>query len=196
MTELDATDLEILRLLIEDARRPFSDIAEQVDLSPPTVSDRIDRLNELGVIQRFTLDVDRSALSGGVTILGELHVRPGSVETIREEIASLSVVEHIFVTADAQITFTATVPEREIRDVLLNRFDDAALLEFDISLLVDESWNPQPPDVSLALTCDECGNTVTSEGESVMLGNRRYHFCCPTCLGRFERRYNELSEAA
>lgn len=196
VTELDATDLAIVRLLIEDARRPYSDIAEAVDLSPPTVSDRIDRLLELGVIQRFTADVDRTTLSGGISILGELEVRPETVEATRDAIASIPVVEHVFVTADARIVFTATVIERDVRATLLERIDESAIVSLDVRVLVDESWNPQPPEVSLALTCDECGNTVTSEGESALLGDRRYHFCCPTCRARFEQRYDELSDAA
>lgn len=57
---LDEIDLEIVRLLADDARRPFNDIADRVGLSPPAVSDRVDRLREQGVIQRFTIDIDRS----------------------------------------------------------------------------------------------------------------------------------------
>lgn len=66
MRDLDETDIEILELLLSDARRPWSGIAEIVDLSPPAVSDRVARLQELGIIRRFTLDVDRSQLSEGV----------------------------------------------------------------------------------------------------------------------------------
>jgi DNA-binding Lrp family transcriptional regulator len=58
MRDLDETDLEILSLLAEDARRPFSEIGERVGLSGPAVSDRVTRLEETGVIQGFTVDVD------------------------------------------------------------------------------------------------------------------------------------------
>ena len=60
--DLDKIDLEIVRLLSEDARRPFSDIAEHVGLSPPAVSDRVDRLQEQGIIRQFTVDIDRQKL--------------------------------------------------------------------------------------------------------------------------------------
>ena len=193
MSQLDETDLEILRLLIEDARRPYSDVAERVDLSPPTVSDRIDRLVELGVIERFTADVNRSALSGGTSVLVEIRARPGRVKEIMDVLETEAVVEHIYVTVDARVTFTATIDEPDIRETVFSGIDDA-IDEFDVRLLADESWNPVPPDVSLVLTCDECGNTVTSEGESALIGGKRYHFCCPSCQSRFETRYDELSE--
>ncbi|MFC6725497.1 Lrp/AsnC family transcriptional regulator, partial [Halobium palmae] len=60
MRDLDDTDREILRLLLANARRPYSDIAEHVGLSAPAVSDRVERLQELGVVRGFTLDLDRS----------------------------------------------------------------------------------------------------------------------------------------
>ncbi len=51
MRNLDETDLEILELLTEDARRPYKEIAEQVGLTPPAVSDRTSRLEDQGIIQ-------------------------------------------------------------------------------------------------------------------------------------------------
>lgn len=192
MSQLDETDLEILRLLIEDARRPYSDVAERVDLSPPTVSDRIDRLVELGVIERFTADVNRSALSGGISVLVEIQARPKHVDEVRRALETETVVEHIFVTADARVTFTATIDDPNIHETVLSGVDDA-IEGYDVRLLADQSWNPVPPDVTLALSCDECGNTVTSEGESALIDGKRYHFCCSSCQSRFETRYEELS---
>lgn len=51
MSKLDQKDIEILQLLQEDARRPYSEIANKVDLSPPTISDRVERLKEHGVVK-------------------------------------------------------------------------------------------------------------------------------------------------
>jgi len=47
MRDLDETDMEILSLLAENARRSFSAIGEEVGLSgPAVVSDRVTRLQE------------------------------------------------------------------------------------------------------------------------------------------------------
>ena len=47
MRGLDETDEEILDILLDDGRKPYSEIAEAVGLSAPAVSDRIDRLREI-----------------------------------------------------------------------------------------------------------------------------------------------------
>ncbi|HET6535555.1 MAG TPA: Lrp/AsnC family transcriptional regulator [Sphingomicrobium sp.] len=56
--DLDNVDRQILALLEEDARRPNSEIARIVDLSPVTVAERIGRLRDIGVISKFTIKVD------------------------------------------------------------------------------------------------------------------------------------------
>lgn len=196
MRELDETDLEILQLLVADARRPYNEIAEAVGLSPPTVSDRIDRLQELGVVRQFTVDVDRSLLSEGVAVLVDLHVEPGRVAEVREDVETIDGVEHLFVTADGHVIFHARLRDGAVEPLLSETLDADAVREYDVHLLADSSWYPQPREVEFALECDECGNTVTSEGESARIDGDLYQFCCPSCRGRFEEQYEELKEAA
>ena len=101
MRDLDETDLEILRLLLDDARRPYSDIADVVDLSPPAVSDRVSRLREAGVVRRFTLDLDRTQFHGGTPVLVDLDLdvdSVASVSAVREALLDAGPVEHVFTT--------------------------------------------------------------------------------------------------
>ena len=84
MRGLDDTDREILRILTENGRRSYSDIADAVGLSPPAVSDRVDRLQELGVIRRFTVDIDRDLLREGTAALVTVRASPGAGERVRD----------------------------------------------------------------------------------------------------------------
>ncbi|WP_181684626.1 AsnC family transcriptional regulator [Halorhabdus salina] len=195
MRGLDDTDREILRLLLEDARRPYSDIAETVDLSAPAVSDRVERLQEIGLIDRFTLDVDRSMLREGTPVLIELTPRPDATE-VSGSLAEASAVEHVFQTADGTVLVVAHVDRRNVREFLGEQLDLTALEAIDVQMLADSQWTPQLGTGELAPACAECGNTVTSEGETATLGGDVYHFCCPSCEDTFVNRYEELAEGA
>jgi DNA-binding Lrp family transcriptional regulator len=196
MRDLDDTDREILRLLLADARRPYSDIAERVDLSPPAVSDRVDRLRDLGIIERFTLDLDRSKLRAGTPVLVDLTVDPGAVESVVAAIEGTEAVEHVFRTADARVVFTAVVDGADVTDVLGTSVDPGAIREYEVDLLADSAWQPSLGEVELAGECAECGNTVTSEGETATLDGKRYEFCCPSCRSSFVEQYETLRENA
>lgn len=194
--ELDDVDREILRLLLADGRRSYADIADHVDRSPPAVSDRIDRLTELGVIRSFTVDLDRSQLLTGIEVLVELSVAPGEVGTVRDEIRDLPGVEHVFETAGGRLVTTMTVPDGDVASYLAGSIDLASVRELDVNLLADATWDPTLGDVALGLTCAECDNTVTSEGVTATVGGDRYEFCCPSCRERFVDRYERLEADA
>ena len=195
MRDLDDTDRTIIRLLLANARRPYSDIADHVDLSPPAVADRIDRLETLGVIEGFTLDLDSSMLRDGVEALVDLAVDPGRTGAVADSLRDREAVEHQYVTADARVVVHATLGPDGV-DGLLEGVDTDHLREIDVSLLSDASWTPRIGEAQLAVDCDECGNAVTSEGESAVIDGTRYHFCCGSCLANFEERFERLQEGA
>lgn len=195
MRGLDDTDREILRLLLADARRPFSDIADRVDLSAPAVSDRVERLREMGLIRRFTLDVDRSMLRSGVPVLVELTVQPDE-HGVAAQLGETDGVEHVFETADGTVVCSMTVPDGEVRPVLAESIDLSAVESLDVSLLAGQAWRPGLGEADLAAECAECGNTVTSEGESATLGGTVYQFCCPNCKAAFVDQYERFKEGA
>mgnify|MGYP006271975429 FL=1 len=196
MRDLDETDRELLRLLLEDGRRPYSELADEVGLSAPAVSDRIDRLRELGVVERFTVDIDRSRLRDGVRVAVTLGVTPGETAAVREALASVDGVEHVFATADSRLFVVASVPDGDVERHLTAAFDTGAIEDVSVAPLVAADWHPALGEATLGLECAECGNTVTSEGVTATLDGERYEFCCGSCEARFVERYEELKEGA
>lgn len=196
MSTLDETDVRILELLVEDARRPYSDIADAVDLSPPAVSDRIDRLRESGVIRGFTLDLDRSQLRAGVPVLVTLEPPADAVDDVREAVAGAESVEHVFVTAEGDVVFHARFRADAVREQLGRLVDLSAVDDHEIRVVSDAEWTPTVGGSEFALSCAECGNTVTSEGRTERFDGDQYHFCCPSCLAQFRERYDRFEADA
>jgi len=196
MRDLDDTDRRILGLLLDDARRSWRDIADVVDLSPPAVADRVDRLDDLGVIRGFTVDIDRSKLRAGVPVLVTVTMTPGAATAASESLSGADAVEHVFTTAEEGVVFTATVEQGDVLSLLGSTLVMDDVREYDVSLLGDRSWNPSVAEAELALSCDECGNTVTAEGETRELDGETYHFCCESCEASFVEMYEDLRDGA
>lgn len=196
MRTLDETDIRILSLLMKDARQPYSDIAQEVELSPPAVSDRIDRLQESGVIRRFTVDIDRSKLRTGVSVFVTVSIRPDVLEDVRSTLRAADSVEHVFTTAGSELLFTARFESTSIRESVLELLDGDEIEGYDVRLLSDTEWVPTVGGTEFALTCAECGNTVTEEGVVTRIDGTVYHFCCPSCEQRFTEAYEELQSRA
>jgi DNA-binding Lrp family transcriptional regulator len=195
MHSLDETDLEILRLLVEDARRPFREIGESVDLSPPAVSDRVSRLQEQGIIRRFTVDVDRSQLREGTPVLVRLSVAPNAVSGVRDAVADLDAVEHHYVTVEDDVLLHANAPD-DVGTWLDRILVAEGIRDVEVSLLRESHWSPTVGATDFATVCDECGNTVTSEGVTTRVGGDVKQFCCESCESRYVERYDQLSAGA
>lgn len=196
MRGLDDTDRKILRLLLDDGRRSYSEIAEAVGLSAPAVSDRIDRLEDVGLIRRFTVSLDRSLLREGTPVLVTIQAAPGSGTDLQRELQANDAVEHVFRTADDTLVCTATVPDGDVETLFADGVPVDAVRSYDVQLLAETTWTPGLDGAELAPECVECGNTVTSEGEREEFDGEVYHFCCPSCLESFSDQYERLSEGA
>ena len=198
MRDLDETDLEILELLLSNARRPYSDIAEVVGLSAPAVSDRVARLEEMGIIRRFTLDIDRSQLRGGIPVLLTLEIGPEgpTLDSLEATLGEAGAVEHVFTTAEADLVVYARVPDTDVASWLADTIDDAAVADFEVTLLAHADWTPELGATEFALSCVQCGNTVDSEGTTTRIDGELYQFCCPSCESRFIEKYDQLQRGA
>lgn len=196
MRDLDETDLEILQLLMGDARKPWAEIAEAVDLSPPAVADRVERLQETGVVRRFTVDIDRSKLREGVPVLVRIETATGIVGEVRAALREAEAVEHLFTTAERDVLCYARIPDGDVPRWLDATLEDGVVDDYAVTLLTDGEWTPTVGGTGFALSCAECGNTVTSEGTTARIGGDLYQFCCSSCESRFEARYERFEAGA
>lgn len=198
MRELDETDLEILQLLQSNARRAYSDIADVVGLSAPAVSDRVAKMQDMGVINRFTLDIDRSQLQKGIPVLLTLEVaREGpDVSALRSTLLDDGAVEHVFTSADGELIVYARVPDNDVSSWLADTVAEDAIADVEVTLLAAADWSPDLGGAEFALTCAQCENTVDSEGTAVRIDGKLYQFCCQSCEARFTEKYEQLQQGA
>ena len=81
---LDATNLEILKLLLDDPRLAMSELGRRVGMSAPAVTERVQRMQEAGVIRGARLEVDQSALGLGITAFVRVRPMPGQLQNVSE----------------------------------------------------------------------------------------------------------------
>jgi Lrp/AsnC family transcriptional regulator, leucine-responsive regulatory protein len=67
-TELDSVDHHILEVLGRNARIPNTELADEVGLTPAPCLRRVKRLEELGVIEGYSVRLNPSSLGVGLTV--------------------------------------------------------------------------------------------------------------------------------
>ena len=113
---LDAVDARIVAALADNARISVADLSRRVGLSSPSVSERLKRLEEAGVIQGYTVRLSPEAL--GLPLSAWLRIRPvpGQLHKVAEILRGLpEIVECDRITGED--CFIARAHVRSVEDL-------------------------------------------------------------------------------
>jgi Lrp/AsnC family leucine-responsive transcriptional regulator len=119
----DVTDIALLRELQGDARLSLAELGRRVGLSSPAVADRLERLEEAGVIRAYRAEVDPRALGYELAVV--LRIRPAPREL--KKVAELAqrtpeVVECHRITGDDCYLMKAHVRDVDHMEEVIDRF--------------------------------------------------------------------------
>jgi len=65
--EIDNTDLKILEILMQDAKRPYTEVARKVNVSQGTVHVRMNKMEDAGILEKTTLRINYAKLGYDIT---------------------------------------------------------------------------------------------------------------------------------
>jgi Lrp/AsnC family leucine-responsive transcriptional regulator len=86
---MDATDRRIVGELARDGRVSFAELGRRVNLSAPTVAERVQRLERQGVITGYRAELDPRALGYPLTAIVRVKPAPGQLTRIPELAAGI-----------------------------------------------------------------------------------------------------------
>ncbi|MBU8977357.1 Lrp/AsnC family transcriptional regulator [Lysobacter sp. MMG2] len=144
MNALDPVDQRILQRLLENARISMKDLAAEVGLSPPSVTERVRRLEERGVIRGFTVELNPAALGYPMQAIVRIRPLPGKLHIVQELIQGIPEFgECDKVTGDDCYIARLYVTSMEELDGLLDRIADKA--ETSTSIVKSQPIRRRPP---------------------------------------------------
>ncbi|MEC8051783.1 MAG: Lrp/AsnC family transcriptional regulator [Myxococcota bacterium] len=125
--KLDATDLQILRELQEDAQLSNKELAARIGLSPSSCLERVRRLRRGDVIRGCHADVNPRALAIGLEAIIAVQLKHHSreqVEEFRDHVIALPEVTAAYHVAGAHdfLVHVAVHDSDHLRDLALDAF--------------------------------------------------------------------------
>ena len=126
--ELDETDRKILRILMEDARTPFSEVARRIDMSSATVHDRVGRMEDAGVIEGYHARVDPRAVGLNISAIVGLRVEQGREDETLTRLTEIDGVQEVHLTTGQWDVMMRVIAEDadQLRELM---FDSIAQME-------------------------------------------------------------------
>ena len=94
--DVDEIDIEIVKRLERNARGSFKEIAEELDISEGTVYNRVNRMEEEGVIKGYSVRTDAMKLGKDLEAIIEIKVDGDHLIEVEEEVASKDPVRCVY----------------------------------------------------------------------------------------------------
>ncbi len=114
---MDTTDKKILKLLQQNARLTYKEIAEQINLSQTPVFDRIKRLENEGIIERYVTILNKKKVGGGLIVYSQVTLNNQTENVSSKFDAAIrelpEVVECSFVSGSFDYLLKIIVPDME-----------------------------------------------------------------------------------
>ncbi|SIR23000.1 transcriptional regulator, AsnC family [Haladaptatus litoreus] len=120
---LDDTDRAILKALQNDARTPFSEIARQIDMSSATVHDRVNRMEEAGVITGYHANVNPKEISLGISAFIGLRVEQGREKDTLKKLENIDGIQEVHLTTGSWDVMARVYAENadSLRELMFDR---------------------------------------------------------------------------
>lgn len=88
--KIDKLDKQILEYLVKDARKPFTEIAKDLLVSPGTIHVRVKKMEQMGIIKSTSISVDYEKLGFGfIAYVGLFTSRSSTSPQIIEALRSV-----------------------------------------------------------------------------------------------------------
>ncbi len=116
-------DLRLLNLLQKDSSVPLVRMASSLRVTEGTVRNRIKRLRRTGVIRKFTISVDSTAIGQNVVAFILLNAAPGRLADVAKRLSTIDAISEVYEThtySDMLLKVRAK-NSSDLADIIANR---------------------------------------------------------------------------
>ncbi len=94
LNNIDSFDEKIIKILQNDARKPFVEIASTIGLSESAVRRRIKNLTDNNIIKKFTIEINNSEKTSAITLISVAS--SSDTSTVTSKLLNLEGVDVVY----------------------------------------------------------------------------------------------------
>lgn len=147
VSRVEDLDREIVRLLAEDGRRSFTDLARDTGLSVSAVHQRVRRLEKRGVLRGYRAVVDTDEVGLPLTAFVSIKpIDPAADDDAPERLAHLTAIEACHsVAGDESYILKVRVASPSALESLLQEIRAAANVSTRTTVVLSTPYEGRPP---------------------------------------------------
>jgi len=113
--KVDNVDLKILEILMQDAKKPYTEVAKKAFVSGGTVHVRMNKLEEAGIVEKTTLKVNYAKLGYDITaFIGIFLQKSALYDQVMAKLKAIPEITNIHYTTGNYSMFTRSTARTPI----------------------------------------------------------------------------------
>jgi len=197
--DLDASDLTILNRLNEKGRATYSELAEELKLTVPTVKSRIENLIKKGVIKQFGIYLNPHTFTTNTSAILSFQVISGEKRLFLDHLEEFESIKTVYEVLDEYniIVITQFQSMNFHNDIFEKLQAHPSVKKGKIQIVLVEVFSrphKAPQNITqLNVKCEYCGKKITDEYETLKTEDTRHYFCCTSCLRNYKNWREEVT---
>ncbi len=143
--EIDNIDLQILNILMKNAKKPYTEVAKKVFVSGGTVHVRMKKMEDAGIVTGTTLEIDPSKLGYDITVfIGIFLAKSALYDEVINELKAIKEITNIHYTTGNYSMFAKLHcrDTQHLKDLLHDRIQKVdGIVRTETMISLEESVN-------------------------------------------------------
>ncbi|UCG70159.1 MAG: winged helix-turn-helix transcriptional regulator [Thermoplasmata archaeon] len=196
--KLEKVDVEILKILQNDGRASFRDIAKKVGVTTPTVSSKVGMYEQMGLIKGFGVKLSTDAL-GEISVLLSAKCKPSDVPNLADKLKDFEEVREVYLTGGSWVQAKITLIDTTHLNQFISQLTKIEeIQDYDYRAIVD-TVKEEPrailsEGVNAVLACFYCKKPMHDKPVKLKLDGKDHFLCCETCAKEYKKKYDKLKE--
>jgi len=120
--KIDHLNTEILRFLQENARASFTEIGKKVGLTSPAVAERVKKMEDLGIIEKYTVKLSYSQIGYQLRALVAMRAFVGKLRPLLDKVDTFNEVINCYrITGNENIIMEVVIQDQVHLEQFIDR---------------------------------------------------------------------------
>jgi DNA-binding Lrp family transcriptional regulator len=196
--KLEQIDIKILEILQNDGRTSFRDIAKKVGVTTPTVSNKVNMYEQMGIIKGFSVRLSAEAL-GEISILLSAKCKPSDAPQLADRFKEFEEVREVYMLGGSWVSAKVTlVGTTHLNEFISKLAEVEEILDYDYKTIVgtvkEEPRAVLSQGINAVLKCFYCKKPMHDKPVKIKLDGKDHFLCCETCEKEYRVKYEKLKE--
>jgi Lrp/AsnC family transcriptional regulator for asnA, asnC and gidA len=135
---IDRLDLQILRSLSRDGRKPFREIARELDVSDATIRKRVRRMQKDEIIRQFNVLINYEKMGKFMKAFIGLNVNPLQITNIVKELENYPDIQVMYRTTGGWDIFVEVIFQdmQELNWFIENKLNIVGIISSEVNVVI------------------------------------------------------------